>query len=389
MRDRVLALGEAAGELLQRLVREMLARKPGGHLVEAALEELELPLVLALRGERATPESFSRELAARLEQVLDDAIQQAAVFRPGHAFCHKCGGAACEHSEPPSCRHVFVGYGPTGVPRWEDFAQVCLERRHPEVDRLYEDPPAFLTLVQEASVLSERMLGAFNDARTCELLGQVAAGFYRVPSRRSEGRNVMALTFQVLASRRRDGGLRIGLNLLGCAPEGNPLERLWEHYAEVPWRTPVRWAQQALTSLSRGARRQDGDVIEGRVEGILRGLARRLEREHRARSRRTHHAEERHLSGNRPTRKALEDVRSVRAGEVLVDEKNGTLVVQGARGRTHFFSPDGRLVTSVRYSREALERKRKVGVWRQAEPSEAERLLRVIMAAGARQADAS
>ena len=52
----------------------------------------------------------------------------AAVFRPGHAYCHRCKGAMCEHSEPPSSRHVFVGYAPTGAPRWTDFAQWCLDR---------------------------------------------------------------------------------------------------------------------------------------------------------------------------------------------------------------------------------------------------------------------
>jgi hypothetical protein len=104
---------------------------------------------------------------------------------------------------------------------------------------------------------------------------------------------------------------------------------------------------------------------------MLEGLARRLSRDRRARTRRTAHAEARHAAGDRPTRQAVLDVRETRRETVLVDERSGALVVLGARGRTHFFSPQGRLVSSVRYSREAIERKRRLGLWRQARPGEA------------------
>ena len=82
----------------------------------------------------------------------------------------------------------------------------------------------------------------------------------------------------------------------------------------------------------------------------------------------------RHLSGARPTRKAVEDIRTARDDAFMFDEKSGTVVVLGDRGRTHFFTPAGRLVSSVRYSREAIERKRKLGVWRGASLDEAARL---------------
>jgi hypothetical protein len=47
------------------------------------------------------------------------------------------------------------------------------------------------------------------------------------------------------------------------------------------------------------------------------------------------------------------------------------VVVLGDRGRTHFFTPEGRLVSSVRYSRDAIERKRKTGLWRPLAASQA------------------
>jgi hypothetical protein len=380
MEDRVSALGEIAWDVLQRMVREQLARKPGGHLVEASLTEVDLDLPLALKGPDADPAAFSARLVERIDRFLDDEIQRAAVFRPGHAFCHRCAGAACEHSYPPSGRHVFVGYAPTGTPRWEDFAQVCLDLRHPEVDRLYENPPAFLTLVQGPGALSGGLLGAFQ-APTYDLLGQVTAGFYQVRVKEAEGRGVLAVTFQVAASRPGAARLRLGLNILGRTSSGESLELLWDRQEGVPWARAARWAQSALgTVVRRAPRERDGAAasdseLERRVEGILRGLVRRLEHDHRGRARRTQHGEERHQSGERPTRKALDDIRDVKADAILVDERNGTLVVPGDRGRTHFFTPDGRLVSSVRYSRDAIERKRKLGLWRAATPPESESLL--------------
>jgi hypothetical protein len=371
MEDRLLALGEIAGDVLHRMVRELLARKAGGHLIEASIERLDLHLPLLLKGADADPRAFAVSLVASIDRILDEMVEHAAAFRPGHAYCHRCGNASCDHSEPPSCRHVFVGYTPTGMPRWEDFAQHCLEIKNPDVAELYSDPPAFVTLVDDAQQLRRELLHAF-ETGSYELLGQLAAGFFPVRTRAEEGRGVLALTFQVAASRIASGRVHFGLNLLGRTPSGESLGMLWERHDDLPWRRAVRWAQSALVSLG-GRRLPDGER-DRRVDGILRGLARRLERDLRARGRRTGHAQERHESGSRPTRMAITDIRGANREAVLVDERNGTLVVLGERGRTHFFTSEGRLVSSVRYSREAIERKRKLGVWRDATPGEADAL---------------
>lgn len=374
MDDRSLALGEIAWDALRRLARERLAHRPGAHLVEAQLDRLMLRVPIPMKGEGEGAEAFTREVAAAIDRHLDEAIEHAAAFRPGRAFCHRCGGPGCEHSEPPSARHVVAGYTPTGIPRWEDFAQLCLERRHPDVDRLFDDPPAFVAIVLGREALHGNFVDAFHTGTAYDLVGQLAAGFWPTPVREGEGRGVLALTFQVGVSRPRQGPPRFGLNLLGRTPQGGALENLWERQDDIPWRGAVRWAQGALASLGRV------DRSGSRVEGILQGLARRLERDARARGRRTRHAESRHLSGERPTRMALEDVRRAAAASVFFDEKHGTYVVHGDRGRTHFFTPDGKLVSSVRYSGEAIERKRKNGFWRPAPREEAEGLLKRIRA---------
>jgi hypothetical protein len=203
------------------------------------------------------------------------------------------------------------------------------------------------------------------------VLGQVIAGFFTLPSRPGEGRAVIALTFQAIASRADSGRRRIGLNILGSAPEGQDLATLWDRQNDLAWRRAVRWAQAALSTVLRDAGRRPGAeatpaeaVVERRVMAILQGLARRLEQDVRGRGRRTAHADRRHETGERPTRKAVDDVREAVDGAFLIDERNGAVVVLGDRGRTHFFTPEGRLVSSVRYSRDAIERKRKTGLWR-------------------------
>jgi hypothetical protein len=365
MDDRPLRLGAVAHDVLGRLVREVLARKAGAHLVEGSLDRIVLRVGLSLRGEGAGPEAFSRALVAEVDRIVEDAIQHAAVFRPGHAFCYRCGASPCEHSLAPSHRHVFAGYAPTGVPRWEDFAQYCLDRKHPEVDRLFDEPPALVAFVGEGPELAGDLLDAFRGASSFRLRAQVAAGFFPVRTREGEGRGVVAITFQAGASHGRRGRVRHGLNVLGRTPQGGPLDLLWERHDVIPWQGAVRWAQSALATAGSDAR----------VVGIMRGLARRLLHERRARERRTDHADARHRSGARPTRAAQSDLSRVKPEDVLVDERHGTLVVPGERGRMHFYTEDGRLVTSVRYTPDAVARKRKLGLWRPSRLEEAEPFL--------------
>ena len=174
------------------------------------------------------------------------------------------------------------------------------------------------------------------------------------------------------ASRGGNAHRRFGLNLIGLTPSGESLDTLWDRHEDLPWHRSVRWAQAALQTLESRSSPGAGERerLDQRVGGILNGLARRLVRDRRARGRRTRHAEERHVSGKRPTGKAVEDVRAAADDAFMLDERSDTLVVLGQRGRTHFFSPEGQLVSSVRYSKEAIARKIKVKRWRSATTAE-------------------
>ncbi len=236
------------------------------------------------------------------------------------------------------------------------------------MDRLYDQPPAFLTLIQGKDELHGGLLQAYHH-ESYELLGQVTAGFFTVRARAEEGRGVLALTVQAAASRGPNGRRRFGLNVIGLTPGGESLDTLWDRHDELPWRKSVRWAQGALQTLGSG-----GERLDQRVDGILAGLARRLARDRRARARRTRHAEQRHTAGGRPTPKAVEDLRAAPDEAFMFDEQAGTLVVLGQRGRTHFFSPEGQLVSSVRYSKDAIARKVKSKRWRPATGEESSAL---------------
>ena len=121
---------------------------------------------------------------------------------------------------------------------------------------------------------------------------------------------------------------------------------------------------------------------------MLTSIARRLEQERRSRARRTSHAEQRHAGGDRPTRMAIEDLARAGDGAILVDERRRTTIVLGRRGRAHVWNAAGKLVTSIRYSPESIERKRKQGIWR---PARGEEILglRKITGAGAPSVEAN
>jgi hypothetical protein len=359
------ALEELAG-----VARGRLERHPQGHRIAGSKTRLELQLTVPLG---PLDDDLVERAEKALEQELATLLDHHLAFRPGRVFCLRCGSADCEHAASDDPRHVFAGYGPSGLPRFEDFGQWLLERSNPHIDRLYQDPPRLVTDQLSGKALHANLLPAFRDKKTdYRLHGQVTAGWFRVP-RRDRTPAVIALTFQVLSSAGRRRGRRLlGLNLLGRGPEGESLGDLYDRLDHLPWRPAAEWAQEALESVERGQARKGSTAqwVEERIEGILGGIARRLHQGRRARDRRTGHAQKRHESGKRPTNMALVDLSRAKDDSVLYDERRQTLVVLGSRGRAHVWSPEGKLVTSIRYSPESIEKKKRQEIWRQAKPEE-------------------
>jgi len=371
-------------QTLADAARRELARHPQGHLAGGSKGELELTVSLPVGTPAPLPDDAVERVERELAVEVDALLRHRAAFRPGRIFCLRCGSADCDHAAPPDARHVFAGYGPSGLPRFLDFGQWLLERRHPEIDRLFETPPRLLTDVASGRELTAELLPAFRDAGDrVRIHGQVTAGWFRVP--RAEGPlGLLALSFQVLSApdrrRRRRGRRRLALNVLGAGPDGEPLEEVYPRIERRPWGASVRWAQSVLDSIERsqGRRAATPELLSRRIEGVLTSIARRLEQGRRARDRRTDHAEKRHEEGRRPTRMAVRDLTRAGVEGFLVDERRGTVVVLGERGRAHVWTPEGRLVTSIRYSQDSIERKKRQEIWRPAGAEEIAELRRRV-----------
>ena len=401
---------------LARLVQAEVVRHPQGHLLAVPGLEVELsvrlPLSLGAGAEGVQNQQMLQSLADEVRQEARDEIEalllERTAFRPGHVVNLRTGEAEGKGTSPPDGRFVFAGWSPSGVPRFLDFAQMLLERKHEQQYRLYNKPPALLTLVQERDDLRRELLPAFADseaatASAIRVHGQVVAGWFRVS--RDEGTDaVQALTLQVVSvGAPGRAARRYALNVLGLGPEGEALSEVVARFdarfdAPPPWQHAVDWAQKALGTLNgsekegrskkpkvrgkpkatKSPQREDSANVEKRLRGILSGLARRIEQRDRSRRRRTGHAQARHEDGDRPTRMAMQDLARAGAEEVLVDPRQETLVVLGERGRAHVFNEFGKLVTSIRYTPESIEKKRRHDIWRPATRDEIQQLRKTV-----------
>jgi hypothetical protein len=360
-------------KLLTDEVRERVDRHPLGHLLAGRGEPLELRLSVPTALREGRLEQAARAAEESVQTAVQELIEHTSVFQPGRVFCLRCQSSHCEHAAPADPRHVFVGYGSSGLPRFLDFGQWMLQRRDPRVDLLYREPPQLLAAVSLEPDLSGDVLSIYREGGY-RIHGQVAVGWYRAPDPAGPAgyRRPMAVSFQVISSRPNGQRRRFGLNVIGTGPEGMPLEHLWGH-GEIPWGDPVRWAQTVLVGIEHQlakSPRTPGHVVDQRIDGLVNALARRLEKGARGKERRTQHAERRHQEGDRPTRMALADLAQAKLEDLFFDTRRETMIVLGERGRTHFFNRDGKLVTSVRYETSAIEKRRNKGIWRPAVAAE-------------------
>ena len=369
-------------EELAAAARERLDRKAIGWNRNGGSPRLPLRLAVPLG---PVGEDLVAQTRAALEREIDSFLDHQAVFLPGRVFCLRCGQADCEHSRPTEARQVFAGFGPSGLPRFLDFGQWLLERQHPQVDRLYAEPPRLVTDFATGKELHSELLPAFRDRKTgFRLEGQVTAGWFRVPMR-DRRPAMIALTFQVLSSapkakKGKGRYRRLGMNVLGQGPEGEALGDLYDRLDDLPWKPAQQWGQEALDTLDRAQGPGAGtwQEVSQRIDGILNGMARRLQQARRSRDRRTEHAQDRHKTGERPTRMALKDLAAARDESFLFDRRRKTVVVLGQRGRAHVWSLEGKLVTSIRYSGDSIERKKKLEIWRPARLEEIVALRKVV-----------
>ena len=364
---------ERALDLVTEEARERLQRHPWRSFVDSLqdqiLLEVRVELARVLRGGAASSEA-KEQLSEALDQGIESALLHHAVVKPGRVLCHRCPEPECEHSQPPEQRSVMVSYGPTGAPRYLDFGQFLLERRHPDVNRLYEERGLVVLELAEDDLYGD-MLAEFASDQL-RVVGQVCAGWLGWRSRSSE-REHLALTCQFV----RVGGTqtpRFALNVLGRAPAGATLEEVLQTRECRDYWQAIAWARRALGDVERGGRGARGaQGTQQRIDGIRGGLARRLERHERATRRRTRHAEDRRRD-LRPTAQSFADLSAVADSDVLWDTRRRTLVVPGSKGRVHIFNDQGKLVTSIRVAPQGVESRVRRGIWKPAQSGTVARL---------------
>ncbi|MEL7060555.1 MAG: hypothetical protein AAGN46_11060 [Acidobacteriota bacterium] len=378
---------------LRSLAAAELRRHPQQHLAREISDRplrvaLELPLSTTLNASTPTKDlqTAAERLRADVRAALDRELDAEASLRPGRVLNRRTLRLDGDDTAPSAERQVFVGWGQSGVPRFEDFGQWLVTRGDPRQERLFAKPPALVTVQLSRAEAQRELLDAFAGGAPADwrLDGQVMAGWFSVPGRDGR-RHSLALSLQAVSIATHDdlsptstdsAPRRRMLSVVGTGPGGEPLAATVDRLGgDAPWLASVAWAQASLSSILG-----DGPEADERVDGILRGLARRLEQGQRARARRTRHAERRHREGDRPTRDALRDLQRAGADDIVRDRRHDTLVVLGERGRAHAWSTDGRLVTSLRSTPAATERKRTQGIWSPAGDEALEALRRAVAA---------
>lgn len=370
---------KAVSDALRTLIRDLQMDQFGAGDLNAT-GELEMKLRLRVKPGENWMLAFDPPLSDQVAGQLQEAGAVREVYRTGFCHCFRCGSSACEHSVPPGALSVFKGYSATGLPEWTDLHQVFVEARDERVDRLFAARPGVLAMVQLGHGLRQAQLSSFGrSSKTYSILGQVAVGYLQLPHRHADagGDRRLALTFQVVETRGKDGAIQIRLNTLAGRLTATEFEELlasdWE-----PWLYRAReLAVRAIEAIERRAasarstnRPEDAQAAMRRVPVVLRRLAEFLERGHRQGQRRTRHVEERRQE-NRPVHKALEDAREAGIGALYHDEKTETWIVCGPQGRTHVFNDEGRHVTSLVLKPDAVAFRLRTRRWRRATVEEA------------------
>jgi len=380
-----------ANALARRVVRDLrllclrlLDEATGGRLRPEEIETLAVQLPVEIAGKDL--HRRMRERAEGIVRTLRDEIGEIAknrlAFHPGRVYCYWCESSACEHSIPESPLDVFLGYHPTGRPRWGEFASLCLARGDARTSGLFRSRPEILAVVMTEEEMKGEQLPAFGrSSRVFNILGQVCAGHFLGRSRGGETPSRVALSFQFVESRRLGGGPGVEINVVVGSPDvDDPLGLLVERDAEI-LDDLVRKTHERLAATVRRARRERSERIPREaIAPVLTWLARGIEHIYRQHERRTKHARERATDVRRPTQKALEEAVRVHPERLQADVENGTFIVLGARGRVHVYSVDGKHVTSLSLQAEAIQKRIGSGRWRPATQDEWTEFRRVLAA---------
>ena len=352
--DPVERLGLEIYDRLEALHRELLARRGEA----PAPWELELHLATCVHGpERAqSANRFAVQITQHLEEAIAQRLAATAPLMPGHLYCYWCDSASCPHSMPATARTVFTGYEPTGTPRWQDFASLCLELGDARVDELHADPPRPFSVYMSRRTLTADQLSVFGArSRTFRVLFQAAIGYIPIPSGTEIQR--AAFTLQAVETQRPGQPARLGLNVAGLTPWGEPV---LDHLPDARLADVFDTARRRLAELDL---QRPGKARFERIVAVIKHAAQSIEKVYRQHVRRTKHARLRHRDPSRPAPSALKDARDAGREAFFLDRRRRTVIVLGPRLRTHVFNDSGQHVTSLISRPEDIERRTQTSQW--------------------------
>jgi hypothetical protein len=300
-----------------------------------------------------------------VEQILRrvrEVREHENALRPGAVYSYFADSSHAEGCRPTEPRLVFDGYSSTGKPQFADFVTMSIERKDPNIDRLLAGEDIVLTRVTMGRVLRTQQLAEFgNQSPVFKILGQVDAGLFKVLGAAGK----CAFSFQLLRGTTLEGRVRLRLHPVSAV---DPIELADPALMQILSRFQRRLDDEALRLQGQV---QNGEVDEEAfVLPMLNDLARQLQNRTRNAGRRTQHGLERSETGQRPTSRAYPDAAEASDDDIHWDLDQNTVVVLGPKGRVHVFTPAGKHVTSVMMQGQAIERRRHMGRWRQAEPEE-------------------
>lgn len=360
----------AVRDALRALLRDHYEGQYGAR--PPASGDVELKLTIRASPVEGWQVRFDPPFDLQIEGQLADVQALRAAYRPGVAYCFRCASSSCEHGIPPNTLAVFRGYSSTGVPEWSELVQAFVDAADPRAGSLYDDPPQILAALQMGHELKARQLSSFGRAsRTYSILGQVVAGYFRLPSRiaRDYGER-LALTFQCIETRTERGELRLALNRLAGGIPGEDLDALLATAWHPGLARAVEQASRRVAHLehriraaSQGGSSAETSALFRDVPGILRRLARDIESGSRQAGRRTAHAEERR-GQQRPVHKAFEEARQASPDSIFYDERRKTVVACGKQNRAHVFNAEGRHVTTFALPADGAAFRVRTGRWR-------------------------
>jgi hypothetical protein len=394
---------------LERVARELLATEQAV-APEAKVEAVELAVTLSFHGTDSRVASEFRlaeaeKLVALLRGRVREALLHAVAFERGHVYCLRCESSRCSHSTPPTPRSVFSAYDQTGRPEWVELDKLLHRRGDPRLERLYGGRELVAVAIHRDEIYGP-LLPGFDEARwRCYVLGQLVVGNFapQIDSRDArDSRETMALTVQLVRSEKAPDGPLLGLNLvgrlpsaipsttrsgaateIGGAPNGATAAGLEESILEgLP--DALRQLRREIGVFSgRGGTRVPGigvalERIANRCHVLLREAARDLEHRTRMGGRRTGHAQQRSRERDRPTHKAFEDARAAGDDRLFFDGQHGTVCVVGPSNRVHFFTLEGKQVTSVVFPSHVVQQRVASKRWAPLEPEKVAAFRRAV-----------